>query len=167
MTKLVFYFLLRHNIKYEIIILLFIGGYSSLQNTQSQFALSFSITMLSILFIVYFHILARQRGRVPLLYTGGTIKKVKRDIIKAVVILSVFFLFISLLVDIFLWSTLYLVIQYFLTIFIFIIVTLIMPINLEKREQHNPQIVTFFDGVRVLGISLILFIIVQVLFFFI
>jgi len=123
--------------------------------------------MLSILFIVYFHILARQRGRVPLLYTGGAIKKVKKDIIKAIVILSTFFLFVSLFVDIFLWRTLYLVIQYFLTICIFIIATLITPINLEKRQQHKPQVVSFSEGLRISGVAFVLFVIMQVFFFLI
>lgn len=161
MTKLVFYSLLRHNVKYEIIILLFIWGYSSLQNTRNQMAVAFSVTMLSILLIVYFHILVRQKGRVTLLYKGGSIKKLKMDFIKALVQLSVVFLIIAIGIDGFLWGAFYLIIQYFCTLGIFILSTLAIPINIEKREEHNPTVVTFREGLKIIGLSVVLLSMVQ------
>lgn len=163
MTKLVVKFLMRNNLKYEILIILFIGVYSSIQNSRSRSGLTLSITMLSILFLVYFHVLIRQKSRITLLYSGLTIKKMKIDLIKTIAVLSLFFLIISLLTDVFIWQEIDLIIYYFLSMVIFIFSAIIVPINIERREQHNPNIVTIQDGMKIIGITLLLLIVSQLL----
>lgn len=163
MTKLVVKFLMRNSLRYEILIILFIGVYSSIQSTRSQIGLTFSITMLSILFLIYFHILVRQKGRITLFYSGSTIKKMKIDLINAIVTLSLFFLIISLLIDIFIWQEIDLAIHYLLSMITFVFSALIVPINVERKEQHNPNIVTIHDGMKIIGITVLFLIVSQFL----
>ncbi len=153
MTKLVFYFLLRNKIKYEIIILVFMGIYSSLQAPSSQYGLTYMITLLGILYIVYFKILRRHNRRISLLYSSNRIKRFKPDLIKAVVTLSCGFFFLAIFLDLFILRTVCLIYYHLLTLVVFILSTRFVTISVEKR-QNTSQIVTFKEGLKIITLGL-------------
>ena len=143
MTKLIFYFLLRNKVKYEIIILLFLAVYNSIQSDYSLYGVTYSTTLLIILYIVYFNVLARQKERINLLYNGNTVRQLKYDIIKGVSILSTSLLVVVGLIDIFLLNAFYLTLYHLGTLIIFILSTLLVSISLEKDNSDSKKIITF------------------------
>lgn len=151
MTKIVCYFLLRNKVKYEIFILLVIGLYTSYHVDANQYAVTFSITVLSILYTLYFHVLVRHNGRINLLYKGSTVKKLKLDLVKSIFILSGFFLIFAIAVDLLLLNRFYLIVYYVVTMVSFSVSTVFMPINIEKREKHTTEVVTIKDGLRIIS----------------
>lgn len=163
MTRLMFYFLLRNKVKYEIIILLFLTVYNFIQSEYSMYGIIYSITLIIILYIVYFNVLARQKGRVNLLYNGTTVKHLKSDIIKSVSILSISLLGVVVLVDLFLLNAFYLTLYHMGTLIVFVLSTLLVSINIEKRNSNSKKILTFKEGVKVVGLGLVLYLIFTLL----
>ena len=164
MTKLIFYFLLRNKVKYEIIILLFLAVYNSIQSDYSLYGVTYSITLLIILYIVYFNVLARQKGRINLLYNGNTVRQLKYDIIKGVSILSTSLLVVVGLIDIFLLNAFYLTLYHLGTLIIFILSTLLVSISLEKDNSDSKKIITFKEGCKTVGLGVGLYITMSILF---
>lgn len=164
MTKLIFYFLLRNKVKYEIIILLFLAVYNSIQSDYSLYGVTYSTTLLIILYIVYFNVLARQKGRINLLYNGNTVRQLKYDIIKGVSILSTSLLVVVGLIDIFLLNAFYLTLYHLGTLIIFILSTLLVSISLEKDNSDSKKIITFKEGCKIVGLGVGLYITMSILF---
>ena len=162
MTKLIFYFLLRNKVKYEIIILLFLAVYNSIQSDYSLYGVTYSTTLLIILYIVYFNVLARQKGRINLLYNGNTVRQLKYDIIKGVSILSTSLLVVVGLIDIFLLNAFYLTLYHIMTLVIFVISTLSISINLEKNNNNSNSIVTFKEGCKIVGLGIFFYILMTI-----
>lgn len=156
MTKLIFYFLLRNRVKYEIIILLFLAVYNFIQNDPSQYGLTYSGTLSGILYIVYSNVLNRHKGRINILYSGNTIKQFKSDVIKAISILSLSLLLIAILLDIFLLHAFHLSMYHIVTLVVFIFSTSLITINIEKKDRQSDKIITFKEGIKafLLGIGL-------------
>lgn len=166
MTKLLLLFLVRNKIKYEIFMLIFIGIYLSYQQ-PSVYGTTLVFTLLIVLYILYFNFLSRQKNRINFLYSGSNIKKLRIDIITSLVLLSLVFLAISIIIDIFIFKSVYLVWHYFMSILIFFISTYAVPINIEKRASHDAKIVSFKDGTKIISLCLILYVLVNLLIFFI
>lgn len=162
MTKLISYFLLRNKVKYEIIILLFLAIHTSIQSDPSQYGLTYSVTLLGILYIVYFNILVRQKGRVTLLYKGSTVKYLKQDIIKSICIISIILLLTMMFIDMFLFSAFYLTLYHIMTLVIFVISTLSISINLEKNNNNSNSIVTFKEGCKIVGLGIFFYILMTI-----
>lgn len=165
MTKLIFYFLLRNKVKYEIIILLFLAVYNSIQSDYSLYGVTYSTTLLIILYIVYFNVLARQKGRINLLYSGATVKRLKYDVIKGISILSTTLLIIVAFVDIFLLHAFYLTIYHLGTLITFVLSTLLVEIHLEKESKDTKKIINFKEGCKTVGLGLSLYLILSIILF--
>lgn len=165
MTKLIFYFLLRNKVKYEIIILLFLAVYNSFQSDPSLYGVIYSFTLLSILYLVYFYVLARQKGRINLLYSGATVKRLKYDVIKGISILSTSLLIIVAFVDLFLLQAFYLTIYHLGTLITFVLSTLLVEIRLEKESKDSKKIITFKEGFKTVGLGLSLYLILSIILF--
>lgn len=63
MTKLIFYYILRDKIKYELIVILFISVFSSINSPQNLYGLNFCTTLLGILFILYFSVMNAHKSK--------------------------------------------------------------------------------------------------------
>jgi len=167
MTKLVFYFLIRNKVKYEIIIPIFLGINTFLQSPPSQYGISYSVTLLSILYILYFNVLVRQKGRINLLYKGNEAKQLKHDIIKAISILSLGLFVIVALVDLFLLNIIHLTLYHIITVIIFIISALLVSINVEKSNDNRNQIISFKEGFEIVCVGIAYLIIAAIVLQFI
>ena len=164
-TKLIAYFLLRNKVKYEIIILLFLAVYNSFQSDSSLYGVIYSFTLLSILYLIYFYVLARQKGRINLLYNGATVKRLKYDVIKGICILSISLLIIVAFVDLFLLHAFYLTIYHLGTLITFVLSTFLVEIHLEKESKDSKKIITFKEGCKTVGLGLSLYLIMSVILF--
>lgn len=162
MTKLISYFLLRNKVKYEIIVLLFVAIHTSIQNGYSLYGITYSVTFLSILYIIYFNVLVRQKGRINLLYKGSTVKHLKYDIIKSISIISMSLFVVIVFIDIFLLNVFYLILYHLGTLIVFIISTSIISINIEKRNDNPNVIVTFKEGCKTIGLGIFFYILMTI-----
>ena len=165
MTKLIACFLLRNKVKYEIIILLFLAVYNSFQSDSCLYGVIYSFTLLSILYLIYFYVLARQKGRINLLYNGATVKRLKYDVIKGICILSISLLIIVAFVDLFLLHAFYLTIYHLGTLITFVLSTFLVEIHLEKESKDSKKIITFKEGCKTVGLGLSLYLIMSVILF--
>ena len=80
MTKLIFYYILRDKIKYELIVILFISVFSSINSPQNLYGLNFCTTLLGILFILYFSVMNAHKSKFLLLYQPRNVKSLRKDL---------------------------------------------------------------------------------------
>ncbi|MGR7951876.1 hypothetical protein ACU68W_03030 [Finegoldia sp. P2-F-LR] len=154
MTKLVFRYILRDKIKYEIIVILFISVFSSINSPQSLYGLNFSTTLLSILFILYFSVMNAHKSKFLLLYQPRNVKHLRKDTIKSMCYLSSIFLVLAVILDILVLKSLYLTEYYLVSMIIFYISTRIVKVNIEKNTRINEPIIKLKECLLVLLIAL-------------
>lgn len=154
MTKLIFYYILRDKIKYELIVILFISIFSSIKSPQNLYGLNFSTTLLSILFILYFSVMNAHKSKFLLLYQPRNVKSLRKDTIKSICYLSSIFLVLAVILDILVLKSLYLTEYYLVSMIIFYISTRIVKVNIEKNTRINEPIIKLKECLLVLLIAL-------------
>lgn len=162
LNKLVFYYLIRDKIRYELIILLFLGTVLIYQNSINQYGTIYSSIFLSILYTVYFQFMNQHKNRINLFYKGSNVKKLKCDTIKAISVLSLSLFLIAVFLDLFVIKTILFSFYHLLILLIFILSTLCISINIEKDIRKNDNIISFKEGVKTIGIGIGLTIIMTV-----
>lgn len=160
MTKLIFHYILRDKIKYEIIVILFISVFSSINSPQSLYGLNFSTTLLSILFILYFSVMNAHKSKFLLLYQPRNVNSLRKDTIKSMCYLSSIFLVLAVILDILILKSLYLTEYYFVSMIIFYISTRIVKVNIEKNTKIDEPIIKLKECFIVLLIALGLMVII-------
>lgn len=158
MAKLLFYFLQRSKLKYDLLITIFVFFVSFPTLDINGKMNIMSISMLVFLYTTYYEFLKNQKNRVSFFYTGSNIKNLKTDVLKAILYLSSIFLAAVIMVDLFLLDGFYLTMTYFVSIIIFSISIIIIPINIEKREKHVPKVITWKDLTKSISITVALLI---------
>lgn len=156
MTKLIFYYILRDKIKYELIVILFISVFSSINSPQNLYGLNFSTTLLSILFILYFSVMNAHKSKFLLLYQPRNVKHLRKDTIKSMCYLSSIFLVLAVILDFFIIKSIYLTEYYFVSMIIFYISTRIVKVNIEKNTKIDEPIIKLKECVFVLCSAIIL-----------
>ena len=156
MTKLIFYYILRDKIKYELFVILFISVFSSINSPQNLYGLNFSTTLLSILFILYFSVMNAHKSKFLLLYQPRNIKHLRKDTIKSMCYLSSIFLVLAVILDFFITKSIYLTEYYFVSMIIFYISTRIVKVNIEKNTKIDEPIIKLKECVFVLCSAIIL-----------
>ena len=154
MTKLIFYYILRDKIKYELIVILFISVFSSIKSPQNLYGLNFSTTLLSILFLLYFSVMNAHKSKFLLLYQPRNVKHLRKDTIKSICYLSSIFLVLAVILDFFITKSIYLTEYYFVSMIIFYISTSIVKVNIEKNTRINEPIIKLKECLLVLLIAL-------------
>ena len=154
MTKLIFYYILRDKIKYELIVILFISVFSSIKSPQNLYGLNFSTTLLSILFLLYFSVMNAHKSKFLLLYQPRNVKHLRKDTIKSMCYLSSIFLVLAVILDFFITKSIYLTEYYFVSMIIFYISTSIVKVNIEKNTRINEPIIKLKECLLVLLIAL-------------
>lgn len=154
MTKLIFYYILRDKIKYELFVILFISVFSSINSPQNLYGLNFSTTLLSILFILYFSVMNAHKSKFLLLYQPRNVKYLRKDTIKSMCYLSSIFLLLAVILDFFIMKSIYLTEYYFVSMIIFYISTSIVKVNIEKNTRINEPIIKLKECLLVLLIAL-------------
>ncbi|MEQ3281154.1 hypothetical protein AAA072_04285 [Finegoldia magna] len=160
MTKLVFRYILRDKIKYEIIVILFISVFSSINSPQNLYGLNFCTTLLGILFILYFSVMNAHKSKFLLLYQPRNVIHLRKDTIKSLCYLSSIFLVLSVILDIFVLKSLYLTEYYLLSMVIFYISTSIVRVNIEKNTRIDEPIIKLKECFIILLIALGLMVII-------
>lgn len=154
MTRLIFRYILRDKIKYELIVILFISVFSSINSPQNLYGLNFSTTLLSILFILYFSVMNAHKSKFLLLYQPRNVKHLRKDTIKSMCYLSSIFLVLAVILDILVLKSLYLTEYYLVSMIIFYISTRIVKVNIEKNTRINEPIIKLKECLLVLLIAL-------------
>ena len=154
MTRLIFRYILRDKIKYELIVILFISVFSSINSPQNLYGLNFSTTLLSILFILYFSVMNAHKSKFLLLYQPRNVKSLRKDTIKSICYLSSIFLVLAVILDILVLKSLYLTEYYLVSMIIFYISTRIVKVNIEKNTRINEPIIKLKECLLVLLIAL-------------
>ncbi|MDU7384911.1 MAG: hypothetical protein E7L13_03545 [Finegoldia magna] len=154
MTKLIFYYILRDKIKYELIVILFISVFSSINSPQNLYGLNFCTTLLGILFILYFSVMNAHKSKFLLLYQPKNVKHLRKDTIKSMCYLSSIFLVLAVILDILVLKSLYLTEYYLVSMIIFYISTRIVKVNIEKNTRINEPIIKLKECLLVLLIAL-------------
>ncbi|MDU7559743.1 MAG: hypothetical protein E7K74_00390 [Finegoldia magna] len=154
MTRLIFRYILRDKIKYELIVILFISVFSSINSPQNLYGLNFSTTLLSILFILYFSVMNAHKSKFLLLYQPRNVKRLRKDTIKSMCYLSSIFLVLAVILDILVLKSLYLTEYYLVSMIIFYISTRIVKVNIEKNTRINEPIIKLKECLLVLLIAL-------------
>lgn len=154
MTKLIFYYILRDKIKYELFVILFISVFSSINSPQNLYGLNFSTTLLSILFILYFSVMNAHKSKFLLLYQPRNVKYLRKDTIKSMCYLSSIFLVLAVILDILVLKSLYLTEYYLVSMVIFYISTSIVKVNIEKNTKIDEPIIKLKECLLVLLIAL-------------
>ena len=154
MTKLIFYYILRDKIKYELIVILFISVFSSINSPQNLYGLNFCTTLLGILFILYFSVMNAHKSKFLLLYQPRNVKHLRKDTIKSMCYLSSIFLVLAVMLDFFIIKSIYLTEYYFVSMIIFYISTRIVKVNIEKNTRINEPIIKLKECLLVLLIAL-------------
>ena len=154
MTKLIFYYILRDKIKYELIVILFISIFSSIKSPQNLYGLNFCTTILGILFILYFSVMNAHKSKFLLLYQPRNVKSLRKDTIKSMCYLSSIFLVLAVILDILVLKSLYLTEYYLVSMIIFYISTRIVKVNIEKNTRINEPIIKLKECLLVLLIAL-------------
>lgn len=132
MIKLLFLFILRTNVKYEIftiIFLTFFGNYN-----QSQIKSLIPMASLLILLITYYRFLSQMKHKTYFLYTPRTINRMKKDLIKALMIVSCSATFMLLIIDCLLFYNQFISLKILYSITVFGITSYFLPINIEKNN---------------------------------
>lgn len=156
MTKLIFHYILRDKIKYEIIVILFISVFSSINSPQNLYGLNFCTTLLDILFILYFSVMNAHKSKFLLLYQPRNVKSLRKDTIKSMCYLSSIFLVLAVILDFFIIKSIYLTEYYFVSMIIFYISTRIVKVNIEKNTKIDEPIIKLKECVFVLCSAIIL-----------
>ena len=156
MTKLIFYYILRDKIKYELIVILFISVFSSIKSPQNLYGLNFCTTILGILFILYFSVMNAHKSKFLLLYQPRNVQSLRKDTIKSMCYLSSIFLLLAVILDFFIMKSIYLTEYYFVSMIIFYISTSIIKINIEKNTKIDEPIIRLKECVFVLCSAIIL-----------
>lgn len=156
MTKLIFYYILRDKIKYELIVILFISVFSSIKSPQNLYGLNFCTTLLGILFILYFSVMNAHKSKFLLLYQPRNVKHLRKDTIKSICYLSSIFLVLAVILDFFIIKSIYLTEYYFVSMIIFYISTRIVKVNIEKNTKFDEPIIKLKECVFVLCSAIIL-----------
>lgn len=156
MTKLIFYYILRDKIKYELIVILFISVFSSIKSPQNLYGLNFCTTLLGILFILYFSVMNAHKSKFLLLYQPRNVKHLRKDTIKSMCYLSSIFLVLAVILDILVLKSLYLTEYYLVSMVIFYISTSIVRVNIEKNTRIDEPIIKLKECVFVLCSAIIL-----------
>lgn len=156
MTKLIFYYILRDKIKYELIVILFISIFSSIKSPQNLYGLNFCTTILGILFILYFSVMNAHKSKFLLLYQPRNVKSLRKDTIKSMCYLSSIFLVLAVILDILVLKSLYLTEYYLVSMIIFYISTRIVKVNIEKNTRIDEPIIKLKECVFVLCSAIIL-----------
>lgn len=154
MTRLIFRYILRDKIKYELIVILFISVFSSINSPQNLYGLNFSTTLLSILFILYFSVMNAHKSKFLLLYQPRNVKHLRKDTIKSMCYLSSIFLILAVILDILVLKSLYLTEYYLVSMIIFYISTRIVKVNIEKNTRIDEPIIKLKECLLVLLIAL-------------
>ena len=152
MTKLIFYYILRDKIKYELFVILFISVFSSIKSPKNLYGLNFCTTILGILFILYFSVMNAHKSKFLLLYQPRNVK----DTIKSMCYLSSIFLILAVILDFFIIKSIYLTEYYFVSMIIFYISTSIIKVNIEKNTKIDEPIIKLKECVFVLCSAIIL-----------
>lgn len=160
MTKLIFYYILRDKIKYELIVILFISVFSSIKSPQNLYGLNFCTTLLGILFILYFSVMNAHKSKFLLLYQPRNVKHLRKDTIKSICYLSSIFLVLSVILDILVLKSLYLTEYFLLSMVIFYISTSIVKVNIEKNTRIDEPIIKLKECLKILLIALGLMVII-------
>lgn len=140
MIKLLLLFILRTNVKYEIftiIFLTFFGNYN-----QSQIKSLIPMASLLILLIIYYRFLSQMKYKTYFLYTPRTINRMKKDLIKALMIVSYSATFMLLSIDYLLLYDQFISFEILYSITIFGIISYFLPINIEKNNTSLEIITT-------------------------
>lgn len=156
MTKLIFYYILRDKIKYELFVILFISVFSSIKSPQNLYGLNFCSTLLGILFILYFSVMNAHKSKFLLLYQPRNVKSLRKDTIKSMCYLSSIFLILAVILDFFIMKSIYLIEYYFVSMIIFYISTSIVKVNIEKNTKIDEPIIRLKECVFVLCSAIIL-----------
>lgn len=156
MTKLIFYYILRDKIKYELFVILFISVFSSIKSPQNLYGLNFCSTLLGILFILYFSVMNAHKSKFLLLYQPRNVKSLRKDTIKSMCYLSSIFLILAVILDFFIMKSIYLIEYYFVSMIIFYISTSIVKVNIEKNTKIDEPIIKLKECVFVLCSAIIL-----------
>ena len=156
MTKLIFYYILRDKIKYELIVILFISVFSSIKSPQNLYGLNFCTTILGILFILYFSVMNAHKSKFLLLYQPRNVQSLRKDTIKSMCYLSSIFLVLAVILDFFIMKSIYLIEYYFVSMIIFYISTSIVKVNIEKNTKIDEPIIRLKECVFVLCSAIIL-----------
>lgn len=154
MIRLIFRYILRDKIKYELIVILFISVFSSINSPQNLYGLNFSTTLLSILFILYFSVMNAHKSKFLLIYQPRNVKHLRKDTIKSMCYLSSIFLLLAVILDFFITKSIYLTEYYFISMIIFYISTSIVKVNIEKNTRINEPIIKLKECLLVLLIAL-------------
>lgn len=160
MTKLIFYYILRDKIKYELFVILFISVFSSIKSPKNLYGLNFCTTILGILFILYFSVMNAHKSKFLLLYQPRNVKSLRKDTIKSMCYLSSIFLILAVILDFFIMKSIYLTEYYFVSMIIFYISTSIVKVNIEKNTRIDEPIIKLKECFIVLLIALGLMVII-------
>lgn len=160
MTKLIFYYILRDKIKYELFVILFISVFSSIKSPQNLYGLNFCTTILGILFILYFSVMNAHKSKFLLLYQPRNVKHLRKDTIKSMCYLSSIFLVLAVILDFFITKSIYLTEYYFVSMIIFYISTRIVKVNIEKNTRIDEPIIKLKECFIILLIALGLMVII-------
>jgi len=154
MLKLLLLFLKRTKIKYEILTMIMLVFYGGID--VSQIELLFSTTLLIIMLLIYYRFLSHMRNKVYFLYSSHTIRLLKRDVTKAIVSLALIIATFAYGINLFLFQNKYLSLSIFFSIIVFGVIGWYFPLNIEKKETHNPLVISTKEMLSVTIINIII-----------
>ncbi len=147
-------FIRRTKVCYDLLIIYAISIISFISDSQTDYHITLVSSILSFLYLAYFEYLNAQKKKISFFYNGRNLSQLRFYAIKSTILLSLVFLPVLFLLGRLSGNFIIFIVEYFLTILSFYLVTRFFPLTIEKKR--GKKIMTLQDIFKNILCSLML-----------
>ncbi len=155
MTKLIWLFIFRTEMKYQILFLIICGIIQIIFHKSQAGIIYCSITLI-IKYIVFFKFLERQNDRLTFIYRPNELTYVKHDIGIAVLICEQLFLISAIVFDMYYFKEMFLIKYHVISVVSYILSINFVKINIEKKLTYKTRLISLKEAVYISILGLVI-----------